>query len=103
MKVKKNLGYMEITDSGASGAVNFVLGLSGKEVGVAYKERVDYGIYAVSVRGSKTCKTHLGKLVNRLSTEFGGSGGGHDKACGASIPKSKISKFINALNAELDK
>ena len=28
MKVKKNLGYMEITDSGASGAVNFVLGLS---------------------------------------------------------------------------
>ena len=30
LKVKKNLGYMEITDSGASGAVNFVLGLSGK-------------------------------------------------------------------------
>ena len=103
MKVKKNLGYMEITDSGASGAVNFVLGLSGKDVGVAYKERTDYGIYAVSVRGSKTCKTHLGKLVNRLSTEFGGSGGGHDKACGASIPKSKINKFVNALNNELEK
>ena len=49
LKIKKNLGYMEITDSGASGAVNFVLGLSGKEVGVAYKERTDYGIYAVSV------------------------------------------------------
>jgi len=28
--------------------------LSGKDVGVAYKERVDYGVYAVSVRGSKT-------------------------------------------------
>ena len=103
MKTKKNLGYMEITDSGASGAVNFVLGLSGKDVGVAYKERVDYGIYAVSVRGSKTCKVHLGRLVNKLSTEFGGSGGGHDKACGASIPKSKISKFINTLNLELGK
>ena len=103
LKVKKNLGYMEITDSGASGAVNFVLGLSGKNVGVAYKERVDYGIYAVSVRGSKTCNVHLGKLVNRLSTEFGGSGGGHDKACGASIPKPVIIKFINALNKELEK
>jgi len=103
LKVKKNLGYMEITDSGASGAVNFVLGLSGKNVGVAYKERVDYGIYAVSVRGSKTCNVHLGKLVNRLSTEFGGSGGGHDKACGASIPKPAIIKFINALNKELEK
>ena len=94
---------MEIKDSGASGAVNFVLGLSGKDVGVAYKERVDYGIYAVSVRGSKTCKIHLGKLIYKLSTEFGGSGGGHDKACGASIPKSKINKFINALNMELAK
>ena len=103
LKVKKNLGYMEILDSGASGAVNFVLGLSGKNVGVAYKERVDYGIYAVSVRGSKTCNVHLGKLVNRLSTEFGGSGGGHDKACGASIPKPVITKFINALNKELEK
>ena len=103
MKVIKNLGYMEILDSGASGAVNFVLGLSGKDVGVAYKERVDYGIYAVSVRGSKNCKVHLGKIVNKLSTEFGGSGGGHDKACGASIPKANIKKFIKNLNLELEK
>ena len=102
LKVKKNLGYMEITDSGASGAVNFVLGLSGKNVGVAYKERVDYGIYAVSVRGSKTCNVHLGKLVNRLSTEFGGSGGGHDKACGAVIPKDKINTFVKELNKKLN-
>ena len=103
MKLKKNLGYMEITDSGASGAVNFVLGLSGKDVGIAYKERVDYGVYAVSVRGSKQCKTHLGKLINKIATDVGGSGGGHDKACGASVPKDKITKFINAINASLGK
>ena len=103
MKLKKNLGYMEITDSGASGAVNFVLGLSGKDVGVAYKERVDYGVYAVSVRGSKQCKTHLGKLINKIATDVGGSGGGHDKACGASVPKDKITKFINAINTSLGK
>ena len=103
MKLKKNLGYMEITDSGASGAVNFVLGLSGKDVGVAYKERVDYGVYAVSVRGSKQCKIHLGRLINKITTEIGGSGGGHDKACGASIPKNKITKFLNTLNSSLAK
>tara|TARA_B100001123_G_scaffold330560_1_gene372560 strand:+ start:181 stop:1176 length:996 start_codon:yes stop_codon:yes gene_type:complete len=103
MKLKKNFGYMEITDSGASGAVNFVLGLSGKDVGVAFKERVDYGVYAVSVRGSKQCKIHLGKLINKITTEIGGSGGGHDKACGASIPKEKITKFLNTLNKELAK
>jgi archaea-specific RecJ-like exonuclease len=102
MKTMKNIGYMEIMDSGASGAVNFVLGLSGKNVGVAYKERVDHGIYAVSVRGSKSCKIHLGKIVNILATELGGSGGGHDKACGAVIPKLKINSFLKELNKRLN-
>jgi RecJ-like exonuclease len=102
LKTMKNLGYMEILDAGASGAVNFVLGLSGKEVGVAYKERVDHGIYAVSVRGSKSLKTHLGKIVNVLATDLGGSGGGHDKACGAVIPKPKIKAFIKELNKKLN-
>ena len=102
MKTMKNLGYMEITDAGASGAVNFVLGLSGKDVGVAFKERVDHGIYAVSVRGSRDCNIHLGKIVNVLSTELGGSGGGHDKACGAVIPKSKIKKFLTEFNKKLN-
>ncbi len=102
MKTMKNIGYMEIMDSGASGAVNFVLGLSGKDVGVAYKERVDHGIYAVSVRGSRSCKIHLGKIVNVLATELGGSGGGHDKACGAVIPKPKIQTFLKEFNKKLN-
>ncbi len=101
MKLMSNLGYMEILDSGASGAVNFVMGLSGKDVGVAYKERIDHGIYAVSVRGSKDCKVHLGRIVNRLATSLGGSGGGHDKACGAVVPKPKIKKFITELNKKI--
>ena len=102
MKLMKNLAYTEILDSGASGAVNFVLGLSGKDVGVAYKERVGHGIYAVSIRGSKACKTHLGKLVNPLATSLGGSGGGHDKACGAVIPKEKIKQFLKEFNSKLN-
>ena len=101
MKTMNNLGYMEILDAGASGAVNFVMGLSGKDVGVAYKERVDHGIYAVSVRGSKNCRVHLGKIVNLLATSLGGSGGGHDKACGAVVPKPKIKKFITELNKKI--
>jgi RecJ-like exonuclease len=102
LKTMKNLGYMEILDAGASGAVNFVLGLSGKDVGVAYKERVDHGIYAVSIRGSRDCKIHLGRLINSLAPEFGGSGGGHDRACGAVIPKDKIMPFIKEFNSRLN-
>ena len=101
MHVSKNLAYMEVLDSGASGAVNFVLGFSGKDVGIAYKERVDKGIYAVSVRGSSSCKTHLGRLVSSISSEIGGSGGGHDKACGAVIPKNKIKEFLKKMNTKL--
>ena len=103
MKVLKNLAHMEVLDSGASGAVNFVLGFSGKDVGIAYKERTDKGIYAVSVRGAPSCKTHLGKLVSTVSSELGGSGGGHDKACGAVIPKDKIKKFVREMNSHLGK
>ncbi len=102
MKKMKNLSYMEVTDSGASMAVNFVLGLSGKEVGVSYKLREEQGIYAVSVRGAKSCKIHLGRIVNQLATELGGSGGGHDKACGAVIPKEKIGLFLKKFNSKLN-
>ena len=103
MKVSKNLAHMEVLDSGASGAVNFVLGFSGKNVGIAYKERIDKGIYAVSVRGSPSCKTHLGRLVSSVAAKFDGSGGGHDKACGAVIPKDKMKKFLREMNSQLGK
>ena len=98
-KKMSHLGHMEVLDSGASGAVNFVMGLSGKDVGVAYKERVGHEAYAVSVRGSKACRVHLGKLVNQISDRLGGSGGGHDRACGASVPKKQMRKFLRQLNA----
>jgi len=101
MKVLKNLAYMEVLDSGASGAVNFVLGFSGKDVGIAYKERAEKGIYAVSVRGSPSCKTHLGRLVSSVASDLGGSGGGHDKACGSVIPKGKMKKFLREMNSRL--
>ncbi len=101
MKISKNLGHMEVLDSGASGAANFVLGFSGKDAAITYKERVDKGIYAVSVRGSPSCKTHLGKLVSSIASKLGGSGGGHDKACGAVIPKDKIKQFVSQMNSHL--
>lgn len=101
LKKMSNLGYMEISDAGAGGAVNFVLGLSGKDVGIAYKERIDHGVYAVSIRGSRSCRTHLGRIANSLASDLGGSGGGHDRACGAVIPKPKMRTFIREFNKRL--
>ena len=79
----------------------WVLHVGEPRTDIAYKERTDKGIYAVSVRGSPSCKTHLGKLVSAVSSELGGSGGGHDKACGAVVPKDKIKKFVREMNSRL--
>ena len=68
-------------------------------LGVTYKERVDHGIYAVYVRGSKNCKVHLGKIVNLLATSLGDSGCGNDKACGVVVPKPK--KILTELNKKI--
>ena len=48
-------------------------------------------------------KVHLGRMVNSTIGQFGGSGGGHDKACGGTIPKAKIGMFIKEMNKNLAK
>jgi RecJ-like exonuclease len=42
---------------------------------------------------------HLGRAVNSISSDLGGSGGGHDRACGAVIPKERMKTFIEKLDA----
>jgi single-stranded-DNA-specific exonuclease len=99
-----NLAYAQSTpELSASLIVNFVLGISEKPVALVYKLRDNINSYVISIRGSKDCKVHLGRLVNDLASEIGGSGGGHDKACGAVIPKDKLEQFIQLMNRYLGK
>ena len=85
----------------SSMVVNFVLGSSGKPAAMVYKFKNDIKSYVVSIRGSADCKVHLGRLTNEIASELGGSGGGHDKACGAVIPKDRLEEFIKALDAKI--
>lgn len=85
----------------SSMVVNFVLGSSGKPAAMVYKFKDDINSYVVSIRGSAGCKVHLGRLVNEVASELGGSGGGHDKACGAVIPKDKLQEFIKTLDSRI--
>ena len=85
----------------SSMVVNFVLGSSGKPAAMVYKLKDDIKSYVVSIRGSADCKVHLGRLTNDIASELGGSGGGHDRACGAVIPKSNLQKFIEILNRKI--
>lgn len=95
----KNIAYLNHNlDLSSSMIVNFVLGLSGKKVGIAFKLKENINSYILSIRGSNDCTVHLGKLVNNLSAELNGSGGGHDKACGAVIPQDKLDIFLKKID-----
>ncbi len=97
--LNKNLAYVQInSELPSSMVVNFVLGLSGKPVALVYKTKEDINSCIISIRGSNECKVHLGRIVNSLSSVLSGSGGGHEKACGAVIPKDKLSEFIKQLD-----
>ena len=99
IRVGKNLAYVQInSELPSSMVVNFVLGASGKPVALVYKTKEDINSCIISIRGSNECKVHLGRIVNNLSSTLSGSGGGHEKACGAVIPKEKFSEFIKQLD-----
>jgi single-stranded-DNA-specific exonuclease len=94
-----NIAYLQHDlDLASSMIVNFVLGLSGKQVGIAFKLKDNINSYVLSIRGSKDCSYHLGKIVNELTSDLNGSGGGHDKACGAVIPEEKLELFLRKFD-----
>jgi single-stranded-DNA-specific exonuclease len=99
---QENLAYAPSTiDLSSSMVVNFVLGFSGKPAAMVYKFKDDIKSYVVSIRGSADCKVHLGRLTNEIASELGGSGGGHERACGAVIPHDRLEEFIKALDSRI--
>jgi RecJ-like exonuclease len=99
----ENLAYAPSTvELSASMVVNFVLGASEKPAAMVYKLKDDINSYVFSIRGASNCKVHLGRLVNEIATGLGGSGGGHDRACGAVVPKDKLEEFVRAIYSKID-
>jgi single-stranded-DNA-specific exonuclease len=102
IKTKNNLALVQNNlDLASSTVVNFVLGTSEKKIAMVYKYKEEKEIFIISIRGSKDCNVHLGRTVNDIASELGGSGGGHDKACGAVIPKDSFNTFVELLDKKL--
>ena len=59
------------------------------------------GSSPLNTDGVRIVQMFIDRGVNVLATDLGGSGGGHDKACGAVVPKHKIKKFITELNKKI--
>lgn len=99
-KRMKNLVHVQTYDLSTSITANILLATyQDVQTAVAYKEK--NGSYVLSIRGSDSSNHHLGRIVNKLSVELGGSGGGHEKACGALIPKTKLDEFMENVDSIL--
>jgi single-stranded-DNA-specific exonuclease len=99
---KKHVAYTpSISDLSASVIVNFVLGISEKPVAMVYRLKAEINSYVISIRASNACKVHLGRIVNEVASNMGGSGGGHEKACGAMVPKDKLEEFIDTIDMQV--
>jgi len=63
----------------------------------------DSGMVKFSSRKSSECKTdvNLGDLMARGAEKFGGLGGGHSSAAGATISKSELDEFLDYIDANV--
>jgi len=59
----------------------------------------------ISARGSAELvkKVHLGDIMKKVSSKFGGHGGGHNIAAGATIPKGSEEEFLKEVDKEIGK
>ncbi len=48
-------------------------------------------------------KVHLGDILKKVATEFGGVGGGHNVAAGVTIPHDAEDAFLEKVNSEIEK
>jgi len=95
------LAYMKTEQSSTGNVAKLLLGAFGVSVGVAYKEKPG-GTAELSLRGTSESKIHLGKEIGLIAQRHGGSGGGHEKAAGCSVPGSEVQGLLADLESRLE-
>lgn len=95
------LAYMKTEQSATGNVAKLLLGAFGVSLGVAYKEKSG-GIAEFSLRGTSESKIHLGKEIGLIAQRHGGSGGGHEKAAGCSVPSSEVQGLLADLEKRLE-
>ena len=90
--------YADAKGASTGTIANLLIEICAADIGVGYDTNEETQITDLSIRGSSSLKTDLGKKVSKISKMYGGTGGGHRKASGARIPTSKLIEFISALS-----
>lgn len=96
VKRKGSVAYVLDPPGSLGIAANYARGLTGLKVGVAAERRKK--IYNMSVRSRGV---NLNLILRKVAIEVGGSGGGHEDAGGARIPKDRMEQFLKLLDREV--
>jgi len=94
------LAYMKTGESSTGNVAKLLIGAFDVQLGVAYKEKAG-GIAEVSLRSTTESKIHLGKEVGVIAQKHGGSGGGHERAAGCSVPSTEVQGLLADLEKRL--
>jgi single-stranded DNA-specific DHH superfamily exonuclease len=95
------LAYMKTGESATGNVAKLLLGAFGVSVGVAYKEKAEGTTAELSLRSTSESKIHLGREIGAIAQKHGGSGGGHEKAAGCSVPSSEVQGLLADLESRL--
>ena len=71
------------------------------DIAIAYRMDDERKAYDVSFRCSDKSEMDLGALAHDAAASVGGTGGGHRRASGASVPASRLDEFIKAVAERL--
>lgn len=96
----ENLWYIRLTNSESTGAIAGIIMRSHPDLPVIVLNEVD-DIIKISARGTRKqvlSGLNLAIALREAASLFGGVGGGHSIAAGATIPKGKSKEFIEALD-----
>jgi len=96
----KNIAYALDVGGSVGRAAKYLMTIGGKPIGIAVEERRKLAV--MSVRTYKGF-IDLNKVLRRVAVRFGGSGGGHEFAAGARVPKDRFEEFIHQLDIEVSK
>ncbi len=99
-KRMKNYAYFRTSESSTGNIANFLIGAFDVPVGVAFRAE-EPGYLEVSVRGREDFHKDLGKMIGKIATDLGNSGGGHPRAAGARIREDQFDKFLYLFDSML--
>jgi RecJ-like exonuclease len=95
------LAYMKTEESATGNVAKLLIGAFDVQLGVAYKEKTG-GIAEFSLRSTSESKIHLGKEIGLIAQKHGGSGGGHERAAGCSVPSAEIHGLLADLERRME-